>query len=104
MKTITLTQNQYKLLIKAIEDQIDTLQGQGCNDIYREELEHYSEKELEEILMIGGKEDFQTELKTWLSNKKDGDKESWHDYLKDGPSMFSDFPLQWLLKKIKSQK
>ena len=103
MKTITLTDNQYKLLISTLSDYEEELAGCSCNDIYKNELKPYSTEELNEMLEAeGGKKYVKEMVKEYKECSKDTNIGTWGANLKNGFGLFNTSPVRWLIKSIKN--
>ena len=106
MKTLKLTDNQYKLLIKTLKSHIEELDMSGCNDIFEEDLKIYTDQELREMIEFTyGKKYANREYKDWKVEKDaDNIDGTWEDSLRSGAGMFSSAPAVWLLKTLTKKK
>jgi len=106
MKTIKLTDNQYKLLIRTLKSHIEELDACGCNDLFEGDLKYYTNEELQQMMEYTySKRYAKKEYIEWKTEYDNGNIEgTWEDYLRNGNGMFSSAPAMWLLKSIKNQK
>ena len=101
MKTIKLTDGQFKLLISLLEEAIDTRSDCGCNDVYNvytEEVKYFTLSEIKEALVLCGGKYYLNNLKRDL-----GESDNFDEELKRGYGAFDTTFANYLLHKLKKK-
>lgn len=100
MKTVKLTDGQFKLLISLIKEAIENRSNCGCNDVYKNELKLFTAEEIKEAIVAFGGKKYLASLKDDV--KKEGS--NFDEEIKNGYGSFDTTFAQHLLTVIKKQK
>lgn len=99
MKTLKLTDGQYKLLISLLEEAIENRSSCGCNDVFQEELKLFTVAEIKDAITTSYGKKYLKNLEKEIEEGSTFDEE-----LKRGFGCFDTTFAENLLIKIKKQK
>ena len=101
MKTLKLTDGQYKLLISLLKEAIENRSSCGCNDVFEEELKIFTIAEIKDAITTSYGKKYLKNLEKELVGEEGS---IFDEELKCGFGCFDTTFAESLLIKIKKQK